>query len=81
MPTMKTLTFALTVGLAICVHGYTESNELNQSPKNMVTEKDLMSKDYDLVIFVGDSYKNLPPEMEAIGEAIASYLPVRSTKD
>uniref|UniRef100_A0A5K3EPU9 CYTOSOL_AP domain-containing protein n=1 Tax=Mesocestoides corti TaxID=53468 RepID=A0A5K3EPU9_MESCO len=73
---MRALTLALLVAFVVASQAYTESNELNKSPREIVAESDLMSDQYDVVVFIGDSYENLPASLSSIADAISAYVKI-----
>ncbi len=52
------------------------SNALNKSPETIKTEANLMTGGYDIVVYIGDSYENLPEDLRPIGDAIAAFRQV-----
>ncbi len=52
------------------------NNARNKSPETIKFENDLMASGYDIVVYIGDSYENLPTELRPIGDAIAAFRQV-----
>lgn len=74
---MRAAAILFVAALAVVANAYIESNDLNKSPKEIISEENLMSENYDIVVFIGDSYNNMAPELRSIRDAIVSYLDVR----
>ncbi len=74
---MRAVVFTLLLAsVALAVTPTTYPNTLNASPKTLTTEKNLMADIYSVVVYIGDSYENLPEDLRPIGDAIAAFRQV-----
>ncbi len=78
---MRAVVFILFLAaVALAQQQKTYDNTLNQSPQSIVVENTLMSTGYDVVVYIGDSYENLPEDLRPIGDAIAAFKQVDTHK-
>uniref|UniRef100_A0A5K3EPN3 CYTOSOL_AP domain-containing protein n=1 Tax=Mesocestoides corti TaxID=53468 RepID=A0A5K3EPN3_MESCO len=71
---MRTVVIALLVAIAALGNVKANTNDLNVSPKDVVAVEDIMDSNFDVVVYVGDSYMNLPEKYRSIGDAIANFM-------